>query len=371
MTRTIAIALSGGIDSLVTAHLLQAKGARIIGLHFITGYETGTDWGRALFGEAAHPEATPPPIDAPAAHPMHPIGNQLGIPVKLIDCRGAFRHHVVAYFTGTYQAGQTPNPCMVCNPLIKFGLLRRIARTMGAEAMATGHYARIRQDTDGSRHLLKGRDQSKDQSYFLAFLTRNQLQDAYFPLGDMHKKDVVALGRASGLQPVTSGESQDVCFIRESTYGEFLANQKKFTFRPGPIEDVTGAIIGRHPGLHRFTVGQRRGINVPAAEPYYVVRLDPANNRLVVGFKQEVFERRCTVGNLNWIQPRPAKSIPVAARLRYRHQAAAATLTPLDASTVRIEFDTPQEAITPGQAAVFYREEEVIGGGFIKPPAEE
>ena len=347
-----AIAVSGGIDSLMAAHLLKEKGHRVIGIHFITGYEDTIS------------------ENGPNDHPLHSykifsIADQLKIDIEIIDCRKAFKKTVVDYFIETYQAGLTPNPCMVCNPFIKFGTVFDFARKSGASKLATGHYARIAEDSRGKIHLYKGVDAKKDQSYFLARLTQLHLAGARFPLGTMKKTNVVRLANQKGFRPVTRKESQDVCFIQGKNYGDFLAGQQGFEPKPGLIQDVRGRIIGEHKGLHLFTIGQRRGINCPAAEAYYVIRMDTRQNVLTVGFKKDVFVSQCRVEDINWIQETPNRPVRVHTRVRYRHTAAASRLTPVDEKSAMVYFEKPQEAVTPGQCAVFYKDDEVLGGGWI------
>ncbi len=336
----ISIAISGGIDSLMAAFLLKEKGQQVFGIHFLTGY------------------ALEPPGQIEAT------GEQLGIPIKMADCRRAFQSKVVSYFTRTYQAGRTPNPCLVCNPAIKFGTVLAIARELGASCLGTGHYARISKDEQGRCHLLKGADPKKDQSYFLAFLSQEQLARACFPLGEMKKSEVKVLAQEKGLRPVVR-ESQDVCFVR-GNYGEFLIRQGGFDPKPGPIEDEGGRLLGHHQGLHLFTIGQRRGIHCPAPEPYYVVRIDRERNRLVVGFRTALLSSECRVTGINWINAPATSPIQVQTRVRYRHQAAPSTLFPADDCTALIRFEEAQTAITPGQGAVFYNGDEVLGGGWIE-----
>ncbi len=345
-----AIAISGGVDSLVSAFLLRSEGHDVIGLHFLNGFE-----------------------DSPAAgasnHPIQRIGAQLGIPIQVVDLSATFRQSVVAYFTAAYRAGRTPNPCLFCNPLIKFDHLWSHAARRGADFLATGHYARIRQSPAGRFHLLRGVDSLKDQSYFLARLRPCQLARTRFPLGDLRKDETLRLAAAHGLSPVTSGESQDVCFIRERTYGRFLEDYAGLSASPGPIVDTDGREIGIHQGLHRFTVGQRRGIDCPAAAPYYVVRIEPEANRLVVGFREALERRECEAEDVNWINPPPRFPVDVRVKIRYRHPAAAATLNPTaSGQRVTIRFHEAQNAIAPGQGAVFYDGEEVLGGGWIVAP---
>ncbi|MDM8522594.1 tRNA 2-thiouridine(34) synthase MnmA [Desulfococcaceae bacterium HSG8] len=341
MNCTTAIALSGGIDSLVSAYLLKEQGRKVIGVHFITGYESDS------------------------AHLIENIGHALGISVELIDCSAEFQSEVVDYFIRTYLNGQTPNPCLVCNPSVKFGTVLSAAREQGASCLATGHYARIIKDTSGRFHLHRGTDLKKDQSYFLAFLSQDQLAQACFPIGNMTKDQVRKLAGEKKLYPAIKEESQDVCFIKGTTYGEFLTLHGAEP-KPGSVVDVRGNVLGKHNGLHLFTVGQRRGINCPASEPYYVVRIDSAKNRLVVGFKKDMLSSECRVTGINWICKEPEFPVHnVLTRLRYRHSGALSTVYPAGRHTVVVRFEAPQTAITPGQGAVFYREDEVLGGGII------
>lgn len=340
MKQITAIAISGGIDSLAAAYLLKKQGHDVTGLHFVTGYEANA--------------------------PMSLISDQLGITIKNIDCKAAFKANVVDYFTRAYPAGKTPNPCIVCNLSIKFGIMLDLARKLGASSLATGHYARIKKDDEGRFHLLKGMDPAKDQSYFLAFLSQKQLAHACFPLGGMTKSEVIRLANENGLTPVIKDESQDICFIKNKKYSDFLALQPGFVPKPGLIENMNGKIIGKHKGLHLFTIGQRRGINCPASEPYYVIRFDTDQNRLIVGFKKDLLSLECRVTSVNWINHKPVLPVSVFTRLRYRHQAVASTLFPLDNNTAVIKFKVPQSAVTPGQGAVFYHNDEVLGAGWIE-----
>ncbi len=354
MKPLIAVAVSGGIDSLMAAHLLKEKGQKVIGVHFVTGYEDPDP----EKGQSTH---------LLESHKIFPIAKQLGIDIKILDCHIEFKKNVVDYFIRTYQAGQTPNPCMVCNPIIKFGTVFNFVRKLGASTLATGHYAKIKEDNHGKFHLYKGVDPKKDQSYFLARLTQQQLSNACFPLGNIKKSDVIQMADRKGFKPVKTSESQDVCFIKGKTYGNFLARHEGFNAKPGQIIDVHGNVIGEHHGLHLFTIGQRRGINCPASEPYYVIQMDTKQNKLTVGFKKDLFASQCKVEHINWIQEVPSQTVTVDTRVRYRHTAAASRLTPIGVKTAMIRFEEPQEAITPGQCAVFYKGDEVLGGGWISP----
>lgn len=357
MKPTVAIAISGGIDSLVAAHLLRQEGHPIIGLHFITGFEA---W-MPPSGETA---STGTQV-AMAKARLNPLEDGLRAPIEVVDLREAFQHQVVDYFTRAYAAGLTPNPCLVCNPAIKFGQLLAHARGVGAAFLATGHYARLTQASNGAPQLLRGVDETKDQSYFLARLTPEQLAHARFPLGAHTKTDTRRMATEAGLHPLTEKESQDICFIHEGAYSEFLSSQPGFCAAPGPVVDTAGNLLGTHQGLHRHTVGQRRGLGIPGPEPYYVVRLEPRANRLVVGTKEALYRKWCRVEKINWIVPPPTEQLDIAVRIRYRHRAVAARLKPTRDRGAEVVFSAPQAAITPGQGAVFYDGDRVLGGGWI------
>jgi tRNA-specific 2-thiouridylase len=345
MKRATAVAVSGGVDSMIAAHLLKQDDPNVFGLHFLTGFE-------------------PPPADGGTISAKS-IGDRLDMPVHVVDVSADFKRCVVDYFSAAYRAGETPNPCMVCNPSIKFGALLRHAQGLGAEHLATGHYAVVGRDAAGRYRLSKGADARKDQSYFLARLTQAQLARACFPLGSLTKPEVREIAVRLGLQPAVPDESQDVCFIKSGSYAAFIASMGGPPLEPGLIETVGGEVIGRHKGLHAFTVGQRRGIDCPAAEPYYVVRVDTARNRLVVGRKKDLLAAECSVARISWIAPPPEAPFHAGVRVRYRTPETPATVTPLSADSARVRFDSPQAAVTPGQAAVFYDGDEVLGAGFI------
>ena len=363
MKQLTAIALSGGVDSLVAAYLLKEQGHNLIGIHFITGYETDHGDGKSVFPKTDIWPSTPAKKDA--FYLTSQLSDRLGIDVKPLDCRIDFKNKVVDYFTRTYQCGQTPNPCMVCNSTIKFGTVLDYSRKLGASKIATGHYAGTTRDNQGRFHLIKGVDPKKEQSYFLALMSQKQLAHTLFPLGNMTKSEVIKLAQKNGLEPVKKEESQDVCFIRNKNYGEFLALQQGFEPKPGRIVDVNGNPLGRHKGLHLFTIGQRRGINRPCSEPYYVVSMDPEQNLLTVGFKKDLLSIECRINNINWINQKPNSPISVHTRVRYRHNTAASKLFPVNEKTAKVRFEKPQSAITPGQCAVFYQDDEVLGGGWI------
>lgn len=370
-TRTIAVALSGGIDSLVAAFRLKQSGQPLFGIHFLSGYENRPAGGSRISSDL--PGKTPsrgaglPPGVSPLApdHPLAAASRALDIEILQFDCRDAFRDRIVRYFIEAYRNGDTPNPCVRCNHLIKFGLLLESARKMGAAQLATGHYA-ICEKTAGHRYQLKkGKDPAKDQSYFLAMLDQAQLGRACFPLGPLTKGQVRDIAARNSLSPVSGGESQDICFVKNRHYVEFLSEYGEFAPNPGTIIDTAGNRLGTHQGLHRYTVGQRRGINCPATEPYYVIRLDMARNELVVGFKTDLYQSQCRVSGINWIPEKPGKALSVKTKIRYRHEPADSEIIPEDDDQAIIRFSRPQPAITPGQAAVCYQGDAVIAGGWI------
>ena len=347
MKRVTAVAVSGGIDSLVAASLIKETGDDVVGIHFTTGFESGDTDTVYIAGDMAES-----------------VSRQLGIPVHIMNLEDQFKRYVVDYFVDAYTAGVTPNPCLVCNPLIKFGVLLDAAKKKGASRLATGHYAKVEKDHHGIFRLKKGIDPEKDQSYFLAFLTQSRLSSAYFPLGDLTKDEVKRIAEKKGLFPFSLDESQDICFIRHASYGRFL-EKRGIAPRPGPIVDTKGNVLGRHNGLHLFTIGQRRGINCPAQEPYYVLRINPTDNSLVVGFKPELYRNECRVDNINWVHERPSSPLSVTVRIRYSHKGATALIEPDSDRSARVKFESEQPAVTPGQGAVFYQGDEVTGAGWI------
>ena len=340
MNSKIAIAMSGGIDSLVAAHLLKEQGADLVGIHFKTGYDLrGTDFS--------------------------PIEERLGITVHTVDLSDAFGNRVVDYFVRTYARGKTPNPCLFCNKAIKFGALMDAAETLGAGRIATGHYVRTQGNENGAIALVKGRDPDKDQSYFLAMLSQEQLQQAVFPLGELTKTMVRRIADENGLVPMEKTESQDICFIKNQSFSEFIAEKLKLDPKPGDITLPDHRVIGRHRGLHCYTIGQRRGLNCPGPEPYYVKTIDLATNTLVVGVKAELYTTDVVLSDLNWIAAPFTSQGKVITKIRYSHRGASAALKISNDQTT-LTFDEPQFAVTPGQVAVFYQEERVLGAGIIQ-----
>lgn len=341
-----AVAISGGVDSLMTAHLLLEAGHQVMGIHFTHGFESSGD--------------------SNTKERVARIAGKLGIPFHPVNLADRFKDEVVDYFVKAYGSGITPNPCMVCNPTIKFGILFDMAKELGVEKLATGHYARIETGADGEPNLLRGVDPSKDQSYFLARLSREQLARTLFPLGGLHKKTVIEMADKVGFGELVSSESQDVCFIDSNGYHAFLEKQPGFYSAPGEIIDLSGDVLGRHSGLHHYTIGQRRGINCPAAEALYVIALDSTHNRLIVGPKTAQEATTCNVVDINWLSGKADEPFMAQVKVRYRHQAVPTKIIPIGSHQATIEFETPQAAVTPGQGAVFYHGERVMGGGWIE-----
>lgn len=371
MIPEIAVAVSGGIDSLVAAFLLKKQfGRQIIGVHFLTGYappckDLSSAFSSPQPSEADTASPRPRVFDPPESHPIQRIAAQLDIPIRLVDCRSLFQKEIVDYFIRSYQAGETPNPCVVCNQKIKFGMVMETLREMGIPLFATGHYAGITCDK-GLAHIRRGKDPVKDQSYFLAFLQPGRLPFVRLPLGDLTKRQTIELARDHDLKPISVKESQDICFVPDNDYSAFIANQPGFSAQGGDIVDTAGKVIGSHDGLHQFTIGQRRGINCPASEPYYVTGIDVAGGRLTVGFKKHVFKSECNIRGINWFVHPPSSPMEVRVQIRYRHHPAEAWLVPgTSENAARLRFKEPQASVTPGQAAVFYVNDEVIAGGWI------
>lgn len=359
MKQHIAVAISGGIDSLYTAHHLIQSGHDVTGIHFMTGYGAFPQIQAHRDGQVvAHGNPDERTVSA-----MSCLSARLGIPIHILDLSDPFESLVVHDFVTQYQNGKTPNPCLVCNPGIKFGRVLDFALSLGADSLATGHYARV-ETASGVARLYKGLDGIKDQSYFLAFLTQDQLKRALFPLGCLSKTDIMEKARAAGLSPIAQKESQDVCFIHDD-YKSFLLNRPGFCFKQGEIRTSDGKKVGIHRGLHSFTIGQRRGINCPAAFPYYVIRLDMASNTLVVGPKEELMADRLTVRDPSWIQHVPDFPLTALTRIRYSHKGTLATVHRHSDTLLDVTCHEPVLSVTPGQGAVFYQEDEVLGGGWI------
>lgn len=336
----VAVALSGGVDSTAAAVILQEEGYQVFGVTMIvTG---GNDAAKAAETAAA-----------------------LGIEHYVFDLREAFKAAVIDCFTEAYLAGRTPNPCVVCNPRIKFGALMQRALSLGARYFATGHYARVWKDAVTRRYLLgRGLDTKKDQSYVLYALKQEQLCRLLFPMGARTKKEAREIVRRRGLK-TADRESQEICFVPEGDYRRLLERVGGST-RPGPIIDHQGNTIGRHRGLACYTVGQRRGLGLATGYPLYVLAIDPARNAVIVGPESLLYKDRCVVGETNFIPfDRLEEVMTVTIKIRSTALDRPATIVPAGGGRVSVKFTEPERAITPGQAAVFYRDEIVVGGGTI------
>ena len=365
----IAVAMSGGVDSSAAAALLKEQGHDLVGF-------TMQLWNQRR-GLSVDADGEPLPSRCCSLDDVYDarrVAEELGFPFYVLNLEREFERDVVAPFVNAYLAGETPIPCVACNSRLKFAALDRLAQSLGCERVATGHYARVEFGEAAHRHrLLRGRDARKDQSYFLWEMTQAQLVRSLFPLGELAKEDARAAARRHGLPVAEKAESQEICFVPDGDYAGFidryLAAEGKGQDAPlaGEIVNTRGERLGEHAGVHRYTVGQRRGLGVAHERPLYVVQIDARRNRVVVGEDDELLEREFTAAGVNWIAcDEPTAPVRAEVRVRYRHLPAPATIEPLAGARARVVFDEAQRAITPGQATVFYRGDEVLGGGWIE-----
>ena len=347
----VFLGMSGGVDSSAAAVLLQEQGYAVSGLHL------------SLLSGLPLPADRLPDDGSDA----RAVASLLGLPFYDMDLSPEFRATVIDYFIREYEAGRTPNPCVFCNRRIKFGAMWDAARKLGADYLATGHYAKIRQDPATGRHLLcRGADRSKDQSYFLCRLTQEQLSRTLFPLGDLEKPAVRALAEAHGLINAQKRDSQDICFVPDGDYVSFITRCVGHESPTGPFVDREGRVLGQHKGFIRYTKGQHKGLGLAIEPPLYVLRKDPANHAIYLGHNEDLFTSELIAGDWNWISI-PALTAPmtVTVKTRYSQREAEAVAEPLSGGQVRLRFREPQRAVTPGQFVVLYDGDTVVGGGVI------
>ncbi len=348
--------MSGGVDSSTTAALLVEQGFDVIGVTLKLWTKDCQSPSEDLFKCCG----------AKAVADVQAVCDRLGVPFQLIDEAAEFRQHVIQYFADEYRAGRTPNPCVLCNERLKFGTLLQHADKLDAQFVATGHYARVERNAEGRACLRRGYDLRKDQSYFLFSLRQDQLARAMFPLGDKTKSDTRALARRREIKTADKAESMEICFVPDNDYGKFLRQADLVQPHRGEIVDMQGRVLGHHHGIEFYTIGQRRGLRISSAKPIYVVDLDATTNRVVVGDDSALAGAEFTVDRCNWIPfDSPSESLEAVVKIRYNHPGTPATVTPLGNGRARVKLRVPQRAVTPGQAAVFYQDDLVVGGGWI------
>jgi tRNA-specific 2-thiouridylase len=351
----VVVAMSGGVDSSVAAALMAEAGHDVIGLSMQLYDQRDGDSG---YGSCCSLDDL---------HDAGRVARRLNIPHYIVNFEREFQQTVVRNFVSEYVAGRTPIPCSHCNSDLKFATLLERSRAFGADVVATGHYARIAIDPETGRQLLlRGRDAAKDQSYFLFSLTQEQLSNASFPVGDLSKESVRERARQLGLPVADKPDSQEICFVPDGDYAAFVERHADAETGGGPVVNEAGRQLGRHEGIHRFTIGQRKGLGIAAAEPLYVLQLRPADQTVVVGPRAALERKTLTASSVNWIAGiSPDDGTRLSAQIRHRHQPAPGTVRTIGNDRAAFEFDEPAVAITPGQAVVFYRGDLVLGGGWI------
>ena len=354
----VVIGLSGGVDSTTAAALLLEQGYDVVGITLKMWRNDCANKGENQCSESQ------------SVTDAREICSKLGIPFYVIDESEKFKKVVIDYFASEYKLGKTPNPCVICNEKIKFSTLINRAMQLGAKYVATGHYARVEFSQQHNRWLLKrGADLKKDQSYFLFSLKQERLARIIFPLGNIRKENTRELAEKHNLKTAKKDESQEICFVPDKDYAQFLKKLGLISERKGEIVDNSGKLLGYHNGIHFFTIGQRKGIKIAAPQPYYVIDIDPETNRVIVGSQTDLISNELRAVKCNWIMfENLHQEMDVMAKIRYNHPGAPATVIPEKDGTVLVRFHTPQRAITPGQACVFYKEDIVIGGGWIIKP---
>lgn len=357
MSALVVVAMSGGVDSSVAAALLKEQGYRVMGVTLNVWPETGL-----VEADTRHNAC----CSLESVEDARRVADLLGIAHYTLNFREIFDQTVIQDFLREYLRGRTPNPCVRCNRFVKFEALMAKARSLDAEFLATGHYARIGRSESGRCTLRKAADASKDQSYALYSLTQQQLARTLFPLGEMEKSETRRIAAQLGLVTAAKPDSQEICFVQNDDYAGFLRGRIPSAARPGPILDEGGEQIGTHPGIAFYTVGQRKGLGLAARQPLYVLKIVPERNAIVVGEREGLYSPGLTAEDLNWVSlEQPAEPIRVAARIRYRATEVPATARVLEDGTLAVEFDEPQRAVSPGQAVVLYQGDAVAVGGTI------
>lgn len=352
MGKRIVVAMSGGVDSATTAALLKSQGHEVIGVTMQLW-----DYGESEGGCCSADEV----CDA------RRVAYEIGIPHYVVNYMDSFRELVVSDFVSKYDSGETPIPCVLCNQFMKFDFLLKRALELDADFLATGHYARISRSAEtGEYSLGRAVDPVKDQSYFLFTLGQRELKRLIFPLGDKTKTEVRKIAESMGLRVATKAESMGVCFITGDGYREFLEPYLKRGKIEGDIVDMEGRPVARHRGIASFTIGQRRGLGFAKGKPMYVVGIDAERNEVRVGEEKDLYSSSLAAGDLSWVSGPPEGEIEVRSKIRYRHGAVPSRVTVTDDGEATVSFSEPQKAVTPGQAIVFYKDETVVGGGWIK-----